>query len=106
VLYMLQAVEHTAQQTFDQVTRIRALMEQVREQVHQQAPTIYSKDLIEVIFRHPYTKIQFLVDANIAKRQTASSYLQSLAALGVLRASKQGREMYYINDALFAELVK
>ena len=106
ILFMLRAVEHTAQQTFDQVTRIRALMEQVREQVQQQAPSIYTKDLIEVIFRHPYTKIQFLVDANIAKRQTASAYLQTLASLGFLRPSKQGREMYYINDALFAELVK
>lgn len=106
VLFMLQAVESTAQQTFDQVTRIRVLMEQVREQVQQQAPGIYSKDLIEVIFQHPYTKIQFLVDSSIAKRQTASSYLQTLAGLGILRPSKQGREMYYINDALFAELVK
>lgn len=105
ILFMLQAVESTAQQTFAQVTRIRELMEQVREQVHQQAPSIYSKDLVEVIFRHPYTKIQFLVDAGIAKRQTASSYLQTLASLGVLRPSKQGREMYYINDALLAELV-
>ena len=106
ILYMLRAVESTAQQTFDQVTRIRVLMEQVREQVQQQAPGIYSKDLVEAIFQHPYTKIQFLVDANIAKRQTASSYLQTLAGLGVLRASKQGREMYYINDALLDELVK
>ena len=106
ILYMLRAVESTAQQTFDQVTRIRLLMEQVREQVQQQAPAIYSKDLIEAIFQHPYTKIQFLVDANIAKRQTASSYLQTLAGLGVLRSIKQGRERYYINDALFSELVK
>ena len=68
-------------------------MEQVREQVQQQAPGIYSKDLIEVIFRHPYTKIQFLVDANIAKRQTASSYLQTLAGLGaaLARASRAAR---------------
>ncbi|WP_028603874.1 Fic family protein [Ottowia thiooxydans] len=106
VVYMLKAVESTAQQTFDQVMRIRALMEQVRGQVQQQAPSIYSKDLIEVIFRHPYTKIQFVVEANIAKRQTASAYLQTLANLGFLRASKQGREIYYINDALFAELLK
>jgi Fic family protein len=104
VLYMLRAVEYTAQQTFDQVTRIRALMEQVREQVKHQAPAIYSKDLVEVIFRHPYTKIQFLVDSGIAKRQTASSYLQTLANIGLLRPSKQGREIYYINDALLDEL--
>lgn len=106
ILYMLRAVESTAQQTFDQVTRIRSLMEIVREQVQQQAPGIYSKDLVEVIFKQPYTKIQFLVDAGIAKRQTASTYLQTLSGLGFLRPSKQGREMYYINDALFAELVK
>lgn len=107
ILYMLRAVESTAQQTFDQVTRIRALMEHVRERVQKEAPGIYSKDLIEVIFRHPYTKIQFLVDAGIAKRQTASNYLQTLAGLGgILRPDKHGREMYYINDALFAELVK
>lgn len=106
VLYMLKAVESTAQQTFHQVTRIRGLMEQVREQVHQQAPGIYSKDLIEAVFKHPYTKIQFLVDADIAKRQTASAYLQTLAGLGVLRPSKQGREMYYINDALLTELAR
>jgi Fic family protein len=105
VLFMLHAVENTAQQTFDQVVRIRALMEQVRERVQRESPGIYSKDLVEAIFMHPYTKIQFLVDAGIAKRQTASSYLQVLAGMGVLRESKSGREKYYINDALFAELV-
>ena len=106
LIFMLKAIESTAQQTFDQVTRIRALMEEVRLKVQEQAPTIYSKDLVEVIFRHPYTKIQFLVDANIAKRQTASTYLQTLAGLGFLRPAKNGREMYYINEALLAELVK
>lgn len=105
LLYMLRAVESTARQTFDQVTRIRDLMEQVREKVQKEAPGIYSKDLIEVIFRQPYSKIQFVVAAGLAKRQTASAYLQTLAGLGVLREVKRGREKYYINDALFAALV-
>lgn len=104
VLFMLRAVESTAQQTFDQVKRILGIMEEVRLLVQREAINIYSKDLVEVIFRHPYTKIQFLVDANIAKRQTASTYLQALAGLGVLREHKIGREKYYINDALLAEL--
>ena len=104
LLYMLRAVESTAQQTFDQVTRIRALMEQVREKVQREAPGVYSKDLVELVFRQPYTKIQFVVDAGIAKRQTASAYLQTLTALGVLREDKRGREKYYVNEALFAEL--
>ena len=74
--------------------------------VQRKAPGIYSKELIEVVFRQPYTKIQFLVDAGIAKRQTASVYLQALTALKVLRESKRGREKYYVNDAPFAELSK
>lgn len=40
----------------------------------------------------------------IAKRQTASTYLQTLAGLGILREQKHGREKYYINEALFNEL--
>lgn len=106
LLYMLDAVAGTAQQTFEQVKCIRALMEAVRHKVQQDAPGIYSKDLVELVFRQPYTKIQFLVDAGLAKRQTASAYLKTLAELGVLRAEKLGREIYYVNDALFAELVR
>lgn len=106
VLFMLRAVESTAQQTFDQVKRILALMESVREKVQLEASGIYSKDLIETVFRHPYTKIQFLVDANIAKRQTSSGYLQTLASMGVLREKQIGREKYFINEALLAELTR
>ena len=62
---------------------------------------IYSKDLIEVIFMHPYCKIRFLEEHGIAKRQTASLYLQTLESLGLLRAQRMGRELYYINDPLF-----
>ena len=104
VLFMLRAVESTAQQTFDQVNRILALMDDVRDRVQREADGIYSKDLIEAIFMQPYTKISFLVDAGIAKRQTASRYLQTLASMGILREEKVGRDKYYINDALLAEL--
>ena len=106
VLFMLKAVESTAQQTFEQVNRILALMEEVRERVQREAENIYSKDLVEAIFMQPYTKIAFLVEAGIAKRQTASRYLQTLAAMGILREEQVGREKYYINDALFAELTR
>lgn len=106
ILFMLRAVESTAQQTFDQVTRILDIMESVRERVQREEPGIYSKDLIELIFREPYTKIQFVVDLGLAKRQTASSYLQALAGRGILREQKIGREKYYINDALLLELTR
>lgn len=106
LLFMLRAVESTARETYEQVERILALMESTRERVQQEAEGIYSKDLIELIFRQPYTKITFVVEAGIAKRQTASRYLQTLATMGVLREQQIGREKYYINDALFAELTR
>lgn len=106
VLFMLRAVESTAQQTYDQVVRILDLMENTRARVQREAAGIYSKDLIEIIFQQPYTKISFLVDAGIAKRQTASNYLKTLVEMGILREQPIGREKYYINDALFSELTR
>ncbi len=106
VLYMLEGVEQTARETGERVRRILDLMENVRQEVHAKAPRIYSKDLIELIFQHPYCKIQFLLDAQLAKRQTASEYLRNLAELGLLRPLKIGRERYYVNERLFAELVR
>ena len=101
VLYMLNAVEQTSVRTRQQITDILALMETVREQVQKDAPGVYSKDLIEQIFRQPYCKIQFLERAGMGTRQTCSKYLRELERLGVLHGRKIGREVYFINRALF-----
>src|SRR6478672_12118845 len=65
---------------------------------------VYSKELIELIFMQPYCKIQFLVEFGIAKRQTASEYLQELEKIGVLVAERQGREILYKHPALLEVL--
>lgn len=106
VLYMLEAVEQTARETCKRVARILELMETTRQEVQARAPRIYSKDLIELVFRHPYCKIQFVLDANLAKRQTAATYLRTLADLGLLKPIKVGREVFFVNERLFAELVR
>lgn len=106
VLYMLDAVEQTASETRERVQRILALMETVRQEIQAKAPRIYSKDLVEVLFAHPYCKIQFLLEAQLAKRQTASEYLRTLGELGLLKPQKVGREMYYVNERLYQELVR
>jgi Fic family protein len=106
VAYMLDAVETTARQTQERVLRILGLMQDAQELVSKQAPKIYSKDLIETVFMHPYCKIRFLEERGIAKRQTASNYLQTLENLGLLRSRKMGRELYYINDRLFQVLTE
>jgi Fic family protein len=104
VLYILRAIEVTARETQDRVQQILDLMKMVRAEIQEKAPRIYSKDLVEAIFRNPYCKIRFLEEAGIAKRQTASTYLNTLVNLGILRTHKIGREVYFINGRLFQVL--
>lgn len=106
VLYMLDAVEQTSIRTHGQITAILALMESVRERVQREAPGIYSKDLIEQIFKQPYCKIQFLERAGLGTRQTCAKYLRELESMGILKGQKMGREVYFINGALFTLLTQ
>lgn len=106
VLYMLAAIEETSARTQDRIESILALMESVRALVQKEAPGIYSKDLIETVFLHPYCKIQFLERAGLGTRQTCAKYLRELERLGVLVGQKAGREVYFINRGLFALLTQ
>jgi Fic family protein len=74
------------------------------ERCQQQAPRVYSKELIELIFQQPYCKIALVVEAGIAKRKTASEYLQELARIGILASEKRGRQVIYKHPALLAAL--
>jgi len=100
VLFMLSAVEETALWTTNRIEAIRALLEATIEQCRIEIPKIYSKELIELIFYHPYCKISFLTEAGIAERQTASQYLQELERIGILSSEKRGREVIYRNPGL------
>jgi len=97
VLYMLEGIEQTALDTRSRILAIRELMDSVRQKIQSEAPKIYTKDLVEIIFKNPYCKIAFIEEAGIAKRQTASMYLQTLESLGLLKGIKIGREIYYLN---------
>lgn len=101
ILYILQAIETTAIETQSIIHAILKSMEKTTELVQSKAPKIYSKDLIEIIFKNPYCKIRFLEDAKLAKRQTAANYLKTLEKLGIFRSIRIGRELYYINKDLF-----
>lgn len=106
VLYMLEAIQMTALETQERVKMILKTMEKVKELVQTKASKIYSKDLIETIFKHPYCKVSFLEQAGVAKRQTAAMYLHTLEQLEILQSLKVGREVYYINTELAKILSK
>lgn len=105
IIYMLDAIAQTARTTRERILGIRDLMREGIEQVKRQLPKVYSKDLLELLFRQPYCKIRFLEDAGIAQRKTASQYLRELERIGMLTAVKAGREVYYLNTALLKLLV-
>lgn len=62
-----------------------------------QAPKLYSRELVELLFRQTYHRIADVVDAGLAKRQTASTYLQELVRIGVLEDRKVGREKLFLH---------
>ncbi len=100
VVYMLDGVSLTAKNTIDTILNIKQLLQEQKEQMRSQSPKIYSQDLLNNLFKNPYTKIQFLVnDLNIS-RPTATRYLDTLADIGILQKSRWGRENYYFNKKL------
>ena len=77
------------------------MMQGIKQQMRAQLPKIYSQDLLNNLFRHPYTKVDFLANDLGISRLTATKYLNSLTAIGLLRKQKFGRDNFYINEALF-----
>lgn len=100
ILFMLLGIEETAIWTRKKINAIRSLMSYTVEIVQAELPAIYSRELVEQLFEQPYCRIANLVDAGVAKRQTASEYLKKLCAIGVLKEVKAGREKLFVHPRL------
>ncbi len=105
ILFMLEAVESTSRQTISVIQSIRASLLEYKHRIRSKHK-FYSQDLINSLFYHPYTKIDFLMrDLNIS-RITATKYLDELAEDGLLQKEKIGRSNFYINKALYSNLTR
>jgi Fic family protein len=100
VLWMLDGVEQTARQTTKLVHEIKDLMQQHKVRIRTSLPRIYSQDLLNSIFGHPYSKIAFVERDLGVSRITATRYLDEISRLGLLTKVKMGRDNYYINRGL------
>ncbi|WP_029147665.1 Fic family protein [Methylophilus sp. 5] len=100
LLFMLQAVAETAQTTVVLVEGMRELMAETKQRLRQELPKLYSQDLLNNLFRHPYTRIEFVQRDLGITRQTAAKYLKQLAAKGIVQEFAQGKHMYFINTPL------
>nr|WP_246189312.1 Fic family protein [Pseudoxanthomonas kalamensis] len=99
VAYMLDAVADTARWTTAKIDAIRGLYEQACDWIRTQRPKIYSRELVDVLFNQPYCRIQNVVDADIAKRETAARYLRDLVSIGVLQEQRMGKEKLFLHTA-------
>lgn len=101
VLFILEAVEQTSLQAIRVIHGIKELMLSHKLKIRNELPKIYSQDLLNNIFRHPYTKIDFVMKELNLSRKTAAKYLDELEKIGILSKHKIWKDNYYINDDLF-----
>lgn len=100
ILYMLDMVEHTSLKGLERFHQIALAMEEMTTEIKSRFPKIYSKDLVEILFRLPYTKRQNLIDENIGNAKTVGNYLNTLEDSGILKSVKVGKEKLYLNEKL------
>ncbi len=100
ILYILEGIKLTSINTISIIEQIRSLMMDYKQRIRK-GFLFYSQDLLNNLFFHPYTKIEFLEESLNITRQTASKYLDKLTEAGFLKKQKLGRANYYINEQLF-----
>jgi Fic family protein len=105
IIYMLTAIETTSLDTIKMIENIWTLMWETKISLRKTLPKVYSKDLLEIIFSHPYTKIDFLVDGMWMTRQRSSRYLNELVKEWYMELMKIWKDKYFINIELY-ELLK
>ena len=105
ILFMLNAVEETSKQTILMVMEIRKALQDYKQFIRAKHK-FYSQDLINNLFFHPYTKIEFIMREIKVSRHTATKYLDALCEDGLLKKQKIVRTNYYINTALYGILTK
>ena len=79
---------------------IRDQMNNFKHRMRKELPRLYSQDLLNDLFRHPYTRIAFVMKNLDVTRPTATKYLDQLAERGFIEKMKAGRDNYYVNRNL------
>jgi cell filamentation protein, protein adenylyltransferase len=106
LMYMLDMIEKSATHDRKRIAEIEKLMHDLGNEIQTKLPKVYSKDLIEELFRLPYTKRKYLVEAGIGNLKTVGIYLQYLEKDGIIKSEMVGKERLYLNFRLLAILKK
>lgn len=106
VLYIIKGIEETASETIVFINQIRTLILETKQRMRTELPSIYSQELLNNLFFHPYTKVQFVMDQVGVSRITATKYLNQLSEHGFVIKHKNGRTNYFINKPLVELIIQ
>jgi Fic family protein len=104
LLYMLKAVEVTANLTFDKINRILASRDAILEVVATHKKLRRPDQLVQKIFTQPITRVKHLTEDRTYAENTARDYLNKLVELQVLEKQTIRGNHYYINRELYSIL--
>jgi Fic family protein len=105
LLYMLDAIAKTSRETLELIEGMRSLMADYKQRLRSHPSIKYSQDLLNNLFRHPYTRIEYVQKELGVTRQTAAKYLDQLAESGFVTKHQEGRYNYYTNVPLIELLM-
>jgi len=105
ILFMLDAITQTSKSNIRVITAMKIAMQQYKLTIREQVPKIYSQDLLNNLFRYPYTKIDYLMNDLQVSRNTAIRYLEQLQTINLIEKKKIGRDNFFVNKALVNLLI-
>jgi len=100
-VYIVKGVAITAKSEIRLIKNLRELMQTTKHRLRGELPRIYSQELLNNLFRYPYTKIEFVEKDLSVSRITAAKHLDALVTNGFVEKKKIGRTNFYINRPLF-----
>ena len=106
LIFILSGIAETAVQSVQLINEIKSLMMKQKQMIRDNLPKVYSHELLNNLFKYPYTKIEFVIEDCQIHRNTAVKRLEELVDLGVLEKNKIGKENFYINVELFNLLMQ
>lgn len=105
-VYIVKGIATTAKSEIGLIKNLRELMQVTKHRLRAELPKIYSQELLNNLFRYPYTKIEFVEKDLGVSRITAAKHLDTLAHNGFVEKKKVGRTNFYINRPLFSLLTQ
>jgi len=104
ILFMLAGVESTARWTLELVESTDDMRASMETDIRAVNPRLPAGDITRLLFTQPYLRIENVVDAALAQRQTASKWLTDLADAGLIQKERAGRSVVFVNTRLLSAL--